>query len=302
MYRELTSQYFSSLQSEICHALEQMDGGATFSCDVWKRTDKAIGDGGGGDTRVLRSGAVFESAGVNFSEVHGQLPADMSEKLTGDPSEQPFFACGVSLVLHPRSPNVPTTHANFRYLEVGTLSWFGGGMDLTPYYLVAEDAEHFHRTLKATCDEHDAHYYPQYKKWCDEYFYLPHRGETRGVGGLFFDYLGKGKPGELNAAADFVFAVGKSFLPAYLPIVERRRSEPYGEKERRFQLVRRGRYVEFNLIYDRGTLFGLRTNGRAESILMSLPPLVAWEYDAQWPAGSKEAELISILKSPREWC
>ena len=280
---------FTRLQDSICSALEEQDGKGTFTSDTWKREG-----GGGGVSRVLLGGNVFEKAGVNWSSVAGELPADFADKIPGQ--GRAFKATGVSLVLHPVSPMVPTTHANFRYLEKGDKCWFGGGADLTPYYFEREDAVHFHQVLKGVCDEHQpAADYPRFKKWCDEYFYLPHRQETRGVGGIFFDYL----------AADektfaFVKAAGEAFLPAYLPIVDRRRHRTYGERERHWQLVRRGRYVEFNLLYDRGTVFGLKTGGRTESILMSLPPHVRWEYCSPVEPGSPEAHLVEHLK-PTEW-
>ncbi|MCO6432468.1 MAG: oxygen-dependent coproporphyrinogen oxidase [Deltaproteobacteria bacterium] len=303
--RDKAVALFKKLQAEICGALEQSDGKAKFTSDRWDRSDLSGAHGGGGDSRVLTAGAVFEQAGVNFSEVYGYLPDDMSEKLTGRREKLPFFATGVSLVIHPYSPMVPTTHANFRYLEVDNLSWFGGGMDLTPYYLFEEDARHFHRVAKEACDRHDSQYYPAFKKWCDEYFYLPHRGETRGIGGIFFDYLGK----ELNEKQDvkkesilnFVADSGQSFTKAYIPIVERRKGLRYSEQQKEFQLLRRGRYVEFNLLYDRGTLFGLKTGGRTESILMSMPPLVRWSYNYAPPSGSEESRLLQVLMKPCEW-
>jgi len=280
--------FLESLQTRICDALEKEDGAAEFQRDRWQRPG-----GGGGLTRVLADGAVFEKAGVNFSSVHGALKPDFAATLPGDGLD--FFATGVSLVLHPKSPRVPTTHANFRFLQRGSALWFGGGADLTPYYPEREDVEHFHRTWKNACDRHDAGYYAKFKKWCDDYFYLPHRQETRGVGGIFFDQLTGG-------ARDFAFVkdAGDSFLEAYLPIVKRRKGDAWSEREREFQLVRRGRYVEFNLLYDRGTMFGLKTDGRTESILMSLPPLVRWEYDARYPEGSREAELPQWLRA-RDW-
>jgi coproporphyrinogen III oxidase len=281
--------YFEDLQSRICDALAAEDGKATFNRDRWERDG-----GGGGLTRVLTDGAVFEKAGVNTSAVHGQLRPEFAATLPGDGLT--FFATGISLVLHPGSPRIPTVHANFRCLRRGSTLWFGGGADLTPYYPVREDVQHFHRTWKTACDRHDPDFYPRYKKWCDEYFYLPHRGETRGVGGIFFDQLHR------DRSRDFAFVrdAGDAFLEAYLPIVRRRRHDTWGERERQFQLLRRGRYVEFNLLYDRGTTFGLKTDGRVESILMSLPPLVRWEYDAQPPAGSPEANLREWLK-PHDW-
>lgn len=293
--------FFSNLQTRFCDALERADGKARFQSDVWQREDMGGGHGGGGTSRILRNGAIFEQAGINFSEVQGILPKEMSEKLTGKSAELPFYATGTSLVFHPISPLIPTTHANFRYLEVGDLSWFGGGSDLTPYYLFDEDAQHFHRVLKAACDRHDVSFYPRFKKECDQYFYLPHRKETRGVGGIFFDYLAKGDAAALPMTYSFVQTVAPEFLLAYLPIVERRRHERWTEQQKYFQLVRRGRYVEFNLLYDRGTLFGLKTGGRTESILMSLPPEVRWEYNLQVQNGSPEARLIEVLQNPREW-
>jgi coproporphyrinogen III oxidase len=281
--------WFEELQGRICDGLEAEDGGARFRADRWQRPG-----GGGGLSRVLVDGDVFEKAGVNFSAVHGTLRPEFAGTLPGDGLE--FFASGVSLVLHPKSPRVPTVHANFRCLRRGSALWFGGGADLTPYYPVREDAVHFHRTWKTVCDRHDPTFYPRFKKWCDEYFYLPHRGETRGVGGIFFDQL------QRDRARDFAFVrdAGDAFLEAYLPIVKRRRHDAYGDRERQFQLLRRGRYVEFNLLYDRGTVFGLKTDGRTESILMSLPPLVRWDYDPQFPAGSPEADLANWLR-PTDW-
>ncbi|HEY7957052.1 MAG TPA: oxygen-dependent coproporphyrinogen oxidase [Polyangia bacterium] len=281
--------FFRELQQTICGALETEDGTALFRADEWQRPG-----GGGGISRVLTDGALFEKAGVNFSSVHGQLKPDFAGALPGDGLD--FFASGISLVLHPKSPMVPTVHANFRVLRRGEARWFGGGADLTPYYPEREDAVHFHRAWKTVCDRHDPTFYPRFKKWCDEYFYLPHRQETRGIGGIFFDTL------QRDAERDFAFVrdAGATFLEAYLPIVRRRRELIYGDRERSFQLLRRGRYVEFNLLYDRGTTFGLKTDGRTESILMSLPPLVRWEYDARFPPGSREAQLADWLK-PQEW-
>jgi coproporphyrinogen III oxidase len=277
------------LQGRICEALEALDGTGRFRFDEWQRPG-----GGGGRSGVLEEGAVFEKAGVNVSVVHGELQPDFAGTLPGDGLR--FYAAGVSLVLHPRSPFLPTTHANFRFLRRGSAAWFGGGADLTPYYPFHEDAVHFHRTLKAACDRHGKERYPRYKAWCDEYFFLKHRGETRGVGGIFFDYL----KDDLAQAHAFWRDAGAAFLPAYVPILERRRDQPYSEAERRFQLYRRGRYVEFNLLYDRGTVFGLKTDGRVESILMSLPPLVRWDYGYAPLPGSREAELAAYLR-PRDW-
>jgi coproporphyrinogen III oxidase len=288
------AKYFHELQSDICRALADVDGGKDFGADAWQRPG-----GGGGVARVLEGGAVFEKAGVNWSSVDGELPEELAAQMPG--TGRAFRASGVSLVLHPRSPMVPTTHANFRCLEKGDVIWFGGGADLTPYYLFREDAEHFHRTLAEACDRHrPIGDYDRFKKWCDDYFFLPHRGETRGVGGVFFDYLGAKGEHPATAIFDLVRDVSAAFVPAYRPIVERRAGLPYGETERTWQLRRRGRYVEFNLIYDRGTLFGLKTNGRIESILMSLPPQVRWDYDVSAQPGSPEAELLAHLK-PTNW-
>jgi coproporphyrinogen III oxidase len=283
------SDYFRQLQDRICAALETADGGGRFREDRWDRTG-----GGGGRSRVLEGGGVFEKAGVNFSLVHGELKPDFASSLPGDGLA--FVATGISLVLHPRSPRVPTVHANFRCLRRGHASWFGGGADLTPYYPVMEDVLHFHRTWKTACDAHDPVRYPRFKKWCDEYFYLPHRNETRGVGGIFFDYLTDDNEHDFA----FVRTCGDAFIDAYVPIVERRRNDAWGERERGFQLLRRGRYVEFNLLYDRGTIFGLKTDGRVESILMSLPPEVRWAYDTKLAPGSEEAQLLDFLR-PRDW-
>jgi coproporphyrinogen III oxidase len=283
--------YFERLQVEIRSALERADGAGVFSIDRWERAG-----GGGGTACVMQNGSLFEKAGVNFSAVHGHLSEKLVQTMRVGTAQ--FYATGISLVLHPASPMVPTVHMNYRYFEQedGT-SWFGGGSDLTPYYLFEEDAAHFHSTLKRACDAHDVGYYPRFKRWCDEYFYIRHRQEHRGIGGIFFDYL-KGDPAKKFA---FVQSAGGAFLKSYLPIVDRRWDAPWGERERRWQLLRRGRYVEFNLVYDRGTLFGLETGGRVESILMSLPPEVRWEYAMQPEPGSREAKLVELLSQPREW-
>lgn len=288
-------------QQQICEVLERLDG-RSFVRDPWQRAG-----GGGGLTAVLSDGNLFERAGVNTSAVWGELDDLAWAKMASRPNSgagagardkagRPFFAAGISMVLHPRSPLVPTVHANFRYLTRGDEAWFGGGSDLTPYYPEREDVEHFHRSWKAICDRHDAAYYPRFRRWCDEYFYIPHRHETRGIGGIFFDDLN----GELEKAFAFVADCCRNVLEPYLPIVERRRGEPYGERERRFQLFRRGRYVEFNLVYDRGTAFGLATGGRVESILMSLPPLAGWSYAYQPEPGSREAEAMRFFQ-PQDW-
>jgi coproporphyrinogen III oxidase len=288
-WREKTQDYFKKLQDEITHAIEELDG-TVFREDTWSREG-----GGGGRTRILEQGHVFEKAGVNFSSVHGNLPEQFAAKIPlGKGTE--FFAAGVSLVFHPKSPMVPAVHANFRYLEKGDSQWFGGGTDLTPCYPYAEDAAHFHRTIRRVCDRHDPDFYPRFKKWCDEYFTLKHRGEMRGIGGIFFDYL----EGDREKHFAFVQDAGNTFVDAYLPIAKRRLNEPYGEEERQYQLYRRGRYVEFNLLYDRGTIFGLETRGRTESILMSLPPLVRWVYDFKPQLGSREEKALEFYH-PREW-
>jgi len=277
-------------QDAITSKLEEVDGSGRFREDSWTRPG-----GGGGRSRILAGGRIFEKAGVNVSEVEGELTEQFAEALPG--KGRVFFATGVSLVLHPWSPHVPTVHANFRYIEKGERWWFGGGSDLTPFFLREEDAVHFHRVWKAVCDRHDPSYHPRFKKWCDEYFHLPHRGEARGIGGIFFDEL-SGDPERLLA---FWKDAAGSFLEAYVPIVERRREEPFTDADRSWQLLRRGRYVEFNLLHDRGTVFGLKTGGRIESILMSLPPLARWEYDAPEPVSGPEAELLRVLREPREW-
>ncbi|NIK54111.1 oxygen-dependent coproporphyrinogen oxidase [Xanthomonas arboricola] len=288
--------YLTGLQDRICAAVETIDGSARFAEDLWQREE-----GGGGRTRILRDGAVFEQAGIGFSDVSGsRLPPSASAhrpELAG----ATWRACGVSLVFHPHNPHIPTTHANVRYFRAErdgevVAAWFGGGFDLTPFYPVDEDVLHWHRTAQALCAPFGEERYAAHKRWCDEYFFLRHRNETRGVGGLFFDDLGQ------DFERDFAYqrAVGDGFLDAYLPIVERRKDTPYGEREREFQLYRRGRYVEFNLVYDRGTLFGLQSGGRAESILMSLPPRVRWEYGFTPEPGSAEARLMDYLV-PRDW-
>jgi coproporphyrinogen III oxidase len=288
-WREITENYFKELQDRIVRAIQELDS-QHFREDAWSREG-----GGGGRTRVLEGGKIFEKAGVNFSSVHGGLPEQFAAKIPLG-SGTSFFATGVSLVLHPRSPMVPAVHANFRYLEKGDAEWFGGGTDLTPCYPYAEDAIHFHRTLKQACDRTDPEFYPRFKKWCDEYFTLKHRGEMRGIGGIFFDYL----QGDRESNFAFVQNAGNSFLDAYLPIAKRRMNEPYGDRERQYQLYRRGRYVEFNLLYDRGTIFGLETRGRIESILMSLPPLVRWVYDFKAEPGSREEQALQFYQ-PKDW-
>ncbi|NHC33665.1 oxygen-dependent coproporphyrinogen oxidase [Scytonema millei] len=318
--KERVSQWMKQLQDKICQALESADGAGKFQQDEWEREE-----GGGGRSRVMREGNVLEQGGVNFSEVWGShLPPSI---LTQRPEAagHKFYATGTSMVLHPRNPYIPTVHLNYRYFEAGPVWWFGGGIDLTPYYPFAEDAAHFHKTLKQACDNHHPEYYPVFKRWCDEYFYLKHRQETRGVGGIFFDYQ-DGREGQLYRGPHsdspaavysnqlgnqpsrsweeifaFVCDCGEAFLPSYLPIIDRRQNIEYGDRERNFQLYRRGRYVEFNLVYDRGTIFGLQTNGRTESILMSLPPLVRWEYGYTPEPNTPEAELYETFLKPQDW-
>jgi len=288
--RDRIQTYFNNLQNRICQALENVDGTAHFCEHEW-----SYKGGGGGKTRILQGGTVFEKAGVNFSAIQGALPAAIATKMRI--SDAPFFATGISRVLHPRSPMVPIVHMNLRYFEQGEgKCWFGGGADLTPCYPFLEDARHFHKNLQVACNKHDASYYARFKEWCDQYFLIKHRNETRGVGGIFFDHLHTDPP------ADFAFVreVGEAFLTAYLPIVEARKGMPFGEQEKKFQLIRRARYVEFNLLYDRGTAFGLETQGRVESIFMSLPPEASWPYDWAPEPGSHEAELSRFLV-PQDW-
>ncbi len=290
--KERAQAFFKYLQDKICLALEEYEGKPLFREDIWMREG-----GGGGRTRVMEGGAIFEKAGVNFSAVEGLLSEEFAGKIAQgieNAEGREFSATGISLVLHPQNPYVPTVHANFRYLEKGNTSWFGGGTDLTPYYPFREDVIHFHRTLKDACDKHDPEFYLRFKKWCDEYFLIKHRGETRGVGGIFFDYL------QGDQVWSLVRDVGEAFLSAYLPIVERRHYHRFDRREREFQLIRRGRYAEFNLVYDRGTIFGLETRGRTESILMSLPPLARWAYDYHPEPDTPEAEAWTYFQ-PQDW-
>lgn len=295
---EQVNAYLTELQDRICSALEAADGQATFQQDSWQRPG-----GGGGRSRVMRDGAVFEQGGVGYSHVYGeQMPASATAhrpELAG----RNFNACGVSLVIHPRNPYVPTSHANVRFFiaekeHAEPVWWFGGGFDLTPFYPFDEDIKHWHQVAYDALQPFGDELYPKFKQWCDDYFYLRHRGETRGVGGLFFDDLN-----ERGFAESFAImrAVGDAYVDAYLPIVKRRKDMPYSERERQFQLYRRGRYVEFNLVWDRGTLFGLQTGGRTESILMSMPPLVRWEYGYEPEPGSPEARLYQDYLRPRDW-
>jgi coproporphyrinogen III oxidase len=286
------------IQDEIVAAVEALDG-TPMREDTWTRPG-----GGGGTSRAIEDGTVFEKAGVNTSAVHGELPeaaiAAMRARRGNLPATRQFFATGVSLVLHPRNPFCPTAHANYRYFELGDgeVWWFGGGADLTPSYLFEDDARHFHRVHKEACDRHDTALYPRFKQACDTYFRIVHRGESRGVGGVFFDDLDEGDPDALVA---LVSDLGSAFVPAYLPIARRRADHPYEDHHRRWQQIRRGRYVEFNLVYDRGTTFGLKTDARVESVLMSLPLTARWEL-ADGPApGTPEAALLAVLREPRDW-
>ncbi|MEM8843650.1 MAG: oxygen-dependent coproporphyrinogen oxidase [Pseudomonadota bacterium] len=289
--------YLESLQNNICDELSAIDG-CKFTEDAWNRSE-----GGGGKSRVLRNGKIFEQAGVNFSRVSGEELPKAATLQRPELAGCHFEATGVSLVLHPNNPYVPTTHCNVRFFiaqpeNKEPIWWFGGGFDLTPYYGFEDDAIHWHQTAKKACASFGRGTYSKYKKWCDKYFYLPHRKETRGIGGLFFDDLNEP---DFETSFGFMQSVGNHFLPAYLPILEKRNSLSYGEQERQFQLYRRGRYVEFNLVYDRGTLFGLQSGGRTESILMSLPPQVRWEYNWTPEANSREAELYERYLKPHDW-
>jgi coproporphyrinogen III oxidase len=311
--RDNMEMLIKSVQDEICDAIAKCDGEKAFLEDSWQRKE-----GGGGRSRVLQDGKVFEKAGVNVSVVHGKLSkaAVQAMKSRGkdelEGEDLPFFACGVSLVIHPKNPKAPTSHANYRMFEViipardgkeeKRVWWYGGGADLTPSYLYEEDAQHFHRTLKDVCDKHDKSYYPEFKSWCDRYFFIPHRGETRGVGGIFFDDLTETDTRSREDIFAFVSDAAHAFVEGYVPIVEKRKDEAFSEEEKVWQQLRRGRYVEFNLVYDRGTKFGLATPGsRIESILMSLPLTARWEYMNTPEAGSPEDKLLQVLRNPRDW-
>jgi coproporphyrinogen III oxidase len=300
-------QYLLALQDSICSALEREDGAAVFVEDSWVREGGDPGpaklSGGGGKSRVLNQGSVFEQAGVNFSHVSGESLPPSATAARPELAQRGFEALGVSLVIHPLNPNVPSCHANVRFFlaqKPGSQDvwWFGGGYDLTPFYPVHEDVIAWHQVARAACTPFGEDVYPRYKGWCDEYFYLKHRNETRGVGGLFFDDLNEWG---FESCFDFQRAVGDSFLEAYIPIVQKRKNMAWTEQQRQFQLYRRGRYVEFNLVYDRGTLFGLQSGGRTESILMSLPPLVRWQYNWEPEAGSAEEVLYRDYLRPRDW-
>lgn len=297
MDKTAVREYLRQLQEQVCAALQAADPDAELKAEQWQRPQ-----GGGGDSRVFSSGKVIEKAGVNFSSIQGEsLPATATQR-RDDLAGRSYEAMGVSLVIHPLNPYAPTSHANVRFFvaedeQSEPVWWFGGGYDLTPYYGFEEDCQHWHRTAQTACAEHGAGTYERYKAQCDEYFYVKHRKEARGIGGLFFDDL----DGDFKQCFSFLRSIGDSFLPAYLPILERRQHMPWGERERQFQLYRRGRYVEFNLVHDRGTLFGLQSDGRIESILMSLPPLVRWEYGYDPEPGSAEAALYTDFLPPRDW-
>jgi len=293
------SVYIDSLQERITSDLEKLDGKSKFIKDNWEREK-----GGGGLTMILENGDVFEKAGVNVSKVYGNLPESMSKLLKVNQSH--FFACGISLVLHPKNPMAPTFHANLRYFELYEHNvlkdrWFGGGLDLTPYYIFEEDIVHFHKSCKKVCDSYNEGFYSKYKRKCDEYFWNSHRNEARGVGGLFFDYCRESNEMNIDNWFSFISDLGNSFLKSYVPIIKKRKDLDYNNSHEKWQQIRRGRYVEFNLLHDKGTLFGLKTNGRIESILISMPPKAQWVYDQTPSKGSEEEKLLNILKSPKKW-
>ncbi len=293
--KEEIAEAYRQIQSEICSAIEKADETGTFKSDHWKRDE-----GGGGHTRILEDGSVLEKAGVNFSEVHGPFSELMQQSMNTDASA--FFATGVSIVMHPINPHVPIIHMNIRYFEMsdGTY-WFGGGIDLTPHYIDQGQAAFFHKALKQVCDKHDRNYYPRFKKWADEYFFIPHRNETRGVGGIFYDHLSEDADHSKSSIFEFSKDVGNLFADVYTKLISENRSRQFSEKEKEWQMIRRGRYVEFNLVYDRGTKFGLQSNGRTESILMSLPKQAMWFYNRDPDVASPEGKTISLLKKGVDW-
>jgi coproporphyrinogen III oxidase len=290
--------WFQSLQKDICHEMEKADGNAEFISDPWDRPG-----GGGGISRIITNGRIIEKGGVNFSAVWGKTPEPVIKTLdlaAGDPPD--FFAAGVSIVIHPHNPFVPIIHMNVRYFELSNGTWwFGGGIDLTPHYIDGEDARYFHRQLKQVCDLHHASYYSDFKKWADDYFYIRHREETRGIGGIFFDHLKAGQGFTKESRFEFVKSAGSAFAPLYTYFMRKNSTQPFGEKEKYWQALRRGRYVEFNLVWDRGTKFGLETDGRTESILMSLPPQAQWIYNFQPVPGSPEQKTLALLKKGIDW-
>lgn len=301
-FKDTVTNYFKGLQDQICFALEQEDGAGTFKEDLWSRPE-----GGGGRTRIIQEGAVIEKGGVNFSAVEGKLP-DNIQKALGITSQY-FFATGVSIVIHPNSPKVPIIHMNVRYFETKKsqesttveAAWFGGGIDLTPHYIDKGQATWFHQQLKDACDAHDVQFYPKFKKWADDYFFIKHRNETRGIGGVFFDKLPAVDEHERTKTFDFVQAIGNAFAPIYTELMAQNKEKPFTDREQKWQYLRRGRYVEFNLVWDKGTKFGLDTNGRTESILMSLPKNASWEYNFQVEEGSPEAMTLKQLVKGIDW-
>lgn len=295
MAKEIYTSWFKNLQNNICQTLEQADGKARFEEDLWERPG-----GGGGRTRIIRAGQVIEKGGVNFSAVFGETPQALQDKMGFPKSE--FYATGVSIVIHPSSPMVPIIHMNVRYFELSNgISWFGGGIDLTPIYVVSKQARFFHQHLKKVCDQHHATYYPSFKKWADDYFYIKHRQETRGIGGIFFDRLKATKEITKEERFAFVQSVGNAFVPIYTHLISENKNKPYNQNNQEWQWVRRGRYVEFNLVYDQGTKFGLETSGRIESILMSLPAHASWMYNYQVQPNSQEEFTLKHLKKDIDW-
>jgi len=294
--KEEITQWFMSLQDNICGALETEDGKGKFTEDNWIREE-----GGGGRTRIMQHGNVIEKGGVLFSAVHGDVP-DFLKRDTDSDDNRTFYATGVSIVIHPESPMVPIIHMNVRYFEMSTgVWWFGGGIDLTPHYVNADDARFFHTALKSACDKHNSMFYPEFKKWADDYFYIDHRKETRGIGGIFFDKLNESKGLSKTQIFDFVKEIGNVFAPVYTSLINKNKTKSYTENNKQWQLLRRGRYVEFNLIYDKGTKFGLETNGRTESILMSLPETAGWQYNYSPKPQSAEEQTLSLLKKGISW-
>jgi coproporphyrinogen III oxidase len=300
--RQNIAEWLENLQDTICKSLEKSDGKAKFIEDNWRRTQ-----GGGGRTRIMRDGNVIEKGGVLFSAVHGEAPdfllKEKEHAIAATSVEKPqFFATGVSIVIHPQNPFVPIIHMNIRYFELGDKTkWLGGGIDLTPHYVDADDAKFFHSSLKKVCDKHDPSYYKKFKTWADDYFYLKHRGETRGIGGIFFDRLQADKHRSFEQLLAFWKEVGECFAPVYTALIDKNRRRAYAENNKQWQLLRRGRYVEFNLLYDKGTKFGLESEGRVESILMSLPKLAGWEYDHKPESGSAEEQTLQLLKKDVNW-
>ncbi|GAA4512587.1 oxygen-dependent coproporphyrinogen oxidase [Sphingobacterium thermophilum] len=294
--KEHIAETYQTIQDEITQALEALDGKAKFQEELWQREG-----GGGGRTRIIQNGNILEKGGVNFSAVHGKLPEPIKKSFGVDEDE--FFATGVSIVIHPNNPHVPIIHMNIRYFELNDkIRWFGGGIDLTPHYVIEEDAKYFHQQMKTVCDKHHPTFYEEFKKWADNYFFIKHRNETRGIGGVFYDKLTPEKSGlSLEELFNFSCDLGRTFAPTYAELVNRHRHQSFTEKEKEWQLVRRGRYVEFNLVYDAGTKFGLETNGRIESILMSLPTQANWFYDYKVAAGSAEEKTLSLLKKDINW-